>query len=321
MNAHIINNFQLLIQQYSDEKPSNYLFKIKTCNKLITTIKNLDFEIENSEQLKNIKGIGKKTLDKIDEIIKSDNKLLKEIKTTDNSIEKKIKLNDELLKLKTVTGIGPAKAKTLLEKNLSLDILLDAFSKNNSEILKNLTHHQLLGLKYYNDLEYKIPNDVIKKFNLILKKIFPNHNFKICGSFRRGKKESGDIDLLFSYKYYNKSNLESIINKLIDENIIIDSLTNEGETKFMGFAKLDFHKYAMRIDIRVVPEESFPFAILYFTGSKKNNTYMRNIAIKKGLKLSEYSLENKNGETVKNLKSEKDIFNYLDLDYLEPENR
>ena len=53
----------------------------------------------------------------------------------------------------------------------------------------------------------------------------------------------------------------------------------------MGFAKIQSYKYAMRIDIRIIPEESFPFGTLYFTGSKKTNTYMRNIAIKNGLKL------------------------------------
>jgi DNA polymerase beta len=322
MNQQIINNFQLLIQQYIDEKPSNFQFKIKTCNKLISIIKDLDYEINSSEQLINIKGIGKKTLDKIDEIINSDTKFLKEIKNTDNSIEKKILFNKELQKLKNITGIGPAKAKILIEKNFTLEILLEAFKKNNKEILSNLTHHQLLGLKYYKDLEYKIPREIIHKFNYILKEIFPNFNYKICGSFRRGKNESGDIDLLFSFNdNYQELNLETIINKLIDENIIVDSLTNKGETKFMGFAKLDYYKYAMRIDIRIVPEESFPFAVLYFTGSKKNNTYMRNIAIQKGLKLSEYNLSDKNGKSIKGLNSEKDIFEYLNLEYIEPMER
>jgi len=322
MNKCIIDNFQLLIQQYIEEKPSNYSFKIRTCNKVISTINDLDFELENSKQLKNTKGIGQKTLDKIDEIINSDKKLLKEIKNTENSIEKKIKINDELQKLKTVTGIGPAKAKSLLEKNISLDILLDAFKKSNNEILSNLTHHQLLGLKYYTDLEHKIPRNIIEQFDNNLKTIFPQFKYKICGSYRRKKNESGDIDLLFSFdSNYPYLNLDLIVNELIDKNIIVDSLTDKGDTKFMGFAKLSDYKYAMRIDIRIIPEKSFPFGTLYFTGSKKTNTYMRNIAIKNGLKLSEYGLEDKNGKSIKNLNSEQDIFKYLNLDYLEPENR
>lgn len=48
---------------------------------------------------------------------------------------------------------------------------------------------------------------------------------------------------------------------------------------------------------------------------------MRNIAIKKGLKLSEYGLQNKNGNYIENLNSEEDIFKYLGLDYLDPKDR
>jgi len=322
MNNLIINNFQLLIQQYNDEKPSNYSFKIRTCNKLIQYINKLDFELESSKQLNDIKGIGKKTLDKIDEIINSDTKLLKEIKKTNDSndtIEKKIKNNQEIQKLKSITGIGPAKAKLLIEKNITLEILLEAYKNKNNNILSLITHHQLLGLKYYEDLKYKIPRNIIKNFDYKLKKIFSNYNYKICGSYRRDKNESGDIDLLFSF--HNNFDLESIVNTLTEQGIIVDSLTEKGETKFMGFAKLDDYKYAIRIDIRIVPTISFPFAILYFTGSKKTNTIMRNIAIKMNLKLSEYGLEDKNGKYIEGLKSEQDIFEYLKLDYINPKDR
>ena len=48
---------------------------------------------------------------------------------------------------------------------------------------------------------------------------------------------------------------------------------------------------------------------------------MREKAIKMGLKLSEYGLYDKNGLSIKNLESERDIFKYLELDYKEPENR
>lgn len=322
MNQHIINNFQLLIQQYTDEKPPSYTFKIRTCNKVIQIIKDLDYQLDNSKQLKDIKGIGKKTLDKIDEIINSDTKLLKEIKNTNNSIEKKITLNKELQKLKTITGIGPAKAKVLIEKEITLEILLDSYKKNNKQILSNLTHHQILGLKYYNDLEHKIPRKVISEFDIKLKTIFPYLNYKICGSYRRGKNESGDIDLLFSFNdSYEDINLGSIINQLTSQNILIDHLTEKGDTKYMGFAKIQEYEHAMRIDIRIVSKLAFPFAVLYFTGSKKTNTYMREKAIKMDLKLSEYGLHDKNGLSINNLESEKDIFEYLELNYKEPENR
>ena len=89
----------------------------------------------------------------------------------------------------------------------------------------------------------------------------------------------------------------------------------------------------MRIDIRLVLKESYPFALLYFTGSKKTNTMMRNQAIKLGFKLNEYSLVRTNVSNYPNksdmtevdipvyFDSEEMIFKCLNLAYIKPENR
>jgi DNA polymerase (family 10) len=76
----------------------------------------------------------------------------------------------------------------------------------------------------------------------------------------------------------------------------------------------------MRIDIRLVSKESYIYALLYFTGSKKNNTLMRNKAIQAGLKLNEYSLTDKNSKNIQ-LNSEQEIYEYLNMTYILPENR
>ena len=93
----------------------------------------------------------------------------------------------------------------------------------------------------------------------------------------------------------------------------------------------------MRIDIRLIPKESYPFALLYFTGSKKTNTMMRNQAIKLGFKLNEYSLVktnvplhsdnnfDKSKMTTTDIPvyfdSEEMIFECLNLNYIKPEDR
>ena len=76
-----------------------------------------------------------------------------------------------------------------------------------------------------------------------------------------------------------------------------------------------------RIDIRFIPYESFYFAYLYFTGGKDLNRDMRLIASTMGYKLNEYGLY-KDGESrsVK-VESEKEIFNILGLNYLQPQDR
>ena len=93
----------------------------------------------------------------------------------------------------------------------------------------------------------------------------------------------------------------------------------------------------MRIDIRLIPKESYPFALLYFTGSKKTNTMMRNQAIKLGFKLNEYSLVKTNVPIYSDnsldkskmkkedvqvyLDSEEMLFECVNLNYIKPENR
>ena len=316
MNKTIIEQFELLVKNLYFEKNEtpNISFKINSFKKTIEIIKNLDFEIKDISELKTIKGIGKGTLDRIKEIL--DNGFLKEVKSKkENPIEKEKedKTKEEFDKLLTVTGIGPSKAKKLLEENITLEKLLN---NPNKYILDNLTHHQIVGLKYYYDIMKRIDSSIIQKIEKYLKKF--DFDFNICGSFRRGKEDSGDIDVLIK-KSKKNSSLKDIINLLVKDKFLVDHLTECGETKYMGICKISNY-HSMRIDIRLVSNDSYPFALLYFTGSKKTNTFMRNTAIKEGYKLNEYGLFDKENNSIP-LKSEKDIFTFLQLPYLEPNKR
>jgi len=70
------------------------------------------------------------------------------------------------------------------------------------------------------------------------------------------------------------------------------------------------------------PEE-YPFAILYFTGSKDFNVKMRTELLEKGLSLNEYGITaTEDKKKVKHdCKTEKDVFKYLGYDYVEPTDR
>jgi len=84
----------------------------------------------------------------------------------------------------------------------------------------------------------------------------------------------------------------------------------------MGFGKYKENP-VRRIDIRFVPYESYFSALVYFTGSAELNKKMRVIAKSKKLKLSEYGLFKENGEMLP-IKSERDIFDILNIEYLLP---
>jgi DNA polymerase/3'-5' exonuclease PolX len=154
--------------------------------------------------------------------------------------------------------------------------------------------------------------------------------FEICGSFRREKPTSGDIDVLItkldtsSDSHDDINHLERFIKRLkkpIKSNnnqpLLADDITDKNyETKYMGFAKYKDNPFR-RIDIRYVNHDVYPSAMLYFTGSAELNLKMRKIAKSMKLKLSEYGLTKEDGTKLK-IQSEYDVFKILKIEYLAP---
>jgi len=86
----------------------------------------------------------------------------------------------------------------------------------------------------------------------------------------------------------------------------------------------------MQVDLRTVPEASFGAAIMYFTGSKEHNVKLRERALKKKLTLNEYGLfpldDEKASPQSRGImpiasESEEDIYDALDLPFIEPQIR
>ena len=60
-----------------------------------------------------------------------------------------------------------------------------------------LTHHQKMGIKYYHDLNIRIPRAEITKLqNYMRRQLSDGFKLMICGSYRRKVKDSGDMDVL-----------------------------------------------------------------------------------------------------------------------------
>jgi DNA polymerase (family 10) len=89
----------------------------------------------------------------------------------------------------------------------------------------------------------------------------------------------------------------------------------KGETKCSILTKED-----AQVDLRVLEAPSFGAALLYFTGSKNHNIKLRHLAIKKRLKINEYGIFDKKGRSLAS-KTEEEIYEALDMDYIEPEMR
>ena len=79
----------------------------------------------------------------------------------------------------------------------------------------------------------------------------------------------------------------------------------------------DFH----RIDFLALKPEEWGTALLHFTGSRDFNRFIRAAAIRKGYKLTQYHLLDRENAKVHNFMTERDVFKYLEIEYLSPSER
>jgi DNA polymerase/3'-5' exonuclease PolX len=305
MNTQIINQLSILQKHYKHIKDN---WRSMAYGKAIASIRALDFEITNIKQLKGVKNVGKSISAKIEEMLSngSINKV-EEVK----SYQPKLSEKEQILKtFEAIWGVGPVKAKTLYDKGMRT--IKDV--RNNQHLL---TDQQIIGLKYYEDLLKKVPRDLITQFNNVLdcvfSEYFPDYKFQIAGSYRRGKKESGDVDLLVSI---DGRTLSEVVAAMKGWGLITDTLSLRSE-KFMGIARMK--GVSFRLDIEFIPKSEWDSCLLYFTGSKETNVMMRTEAKKQGMILNQKGLF-KNGKRI-STGSEKEIFQALGMKYLTPEKR
>jgi len=306
MKSQLINNLKII---HDYEKINGNQFKVKSYDKAINIIE-LQLEEVTLEGLKDIKGIGDRIMEKIKEFINTGKiKQINDINKDDKYILNK--------KLTNIYGIGPAKMKELITKINKFD---DLYLEENKKLLNN---KQQIGLKYFDDLEKRIPYKEGLKHNEIIKNVLKKNNnnieFDMVGSFRRKNKDMGDIDILI--KDNDTIDLNNIIKNLKESNYVIETLAN-GKKKFMGICKIE-NLPPRRIDILLTNKKHYYFTLLYFTGSYNHNIVMRRIALKKGLSLSEYGYTDLKTNKLLDydVNSEEDIFKIIDMDYVKPENR
>lgn len=292
------------------ERTNKQYFKVKAYNAVIDQLAASQKPIYSIEDLASFEHIGKGIKDKIQQIIETGS--IEGINETDLETTKVVDL------LSKIYGIGVVKA-TELYKDHGIKTIEDLQLPENQALLND---KQLLGIKYYDDIEKRIPRKEMDKHRDLIAsimKIFPKTKYEIAGSYRRGKPDSGDIDLIISSS--EKWTLADIIKEFKAKNYLKDDLAI-GDKKYMGMCKLPRFKTCRRIDILYTEPERYPFAILYFTGSQNFNVNMRNIALGKGYSLNEYGLKPIGGKKDDQIdhvfRSEQDIFYFLGMKWVDP---
>ncbi|XP_075300939.1 DNA polymerase beta isoform X2 [Opisthocomus hoazin] len=272
------------------------IHKYNAYRKAASVISRYPSKIRSGAEAKKLDGVGAKIAEKIDEFL-STGKLRKLEKIRQDDTSASISL------LTRVTGIGPAAARKFVEEGIKT---LEDLRKNEHK----LTHHQRIGLKYFEDFEKRIPREEMLQMQEIvlkeIKKLDPNYIATVCGSFRRGAESSGDMDVLLTHPSFTSESSKQGVCQL--------------PNKEDGTACP--HR---RIDIRLIPKDQYYCGVLYFTGSDIFNKNMRTHALEMGFTINEYTIRPLGvtgvaGEALP-VECEKDIFDYIQWEYREPKDR
>lgn len=145
----------------------------------------------------------------------------------------------------------------------------------------------------------KLVNDLLEVgFKDVVKK------YEICGSYRREKEDSGDIDIVFIPKsidiynnWFNNLNLEKRKGRLAN-NVLIEGV---------------------QIDLFMATENSYAAMVMTWTGSRGFNIVMRGKLNRQGYVYTRNGIyDQKTGDIVKNIKTEADIFNIAKINFVKP---
>jgi DNA polymerase (family X) len=130
---------------------------------------------------------------------------------------------------------------------------------------------------------------------------------EIAGSLRRMRETIGDVDLLVA-----SSDPAGVMDEFVSAGIVEGILAN-GDTKSSVLTRA-----GLQVDLRVVPLESWGAAMVYFTGSKAHNIRIREMAVRKGLKLNEYGLYRAESGDLIVAETEEEVYAQLGLPWIPP---
>lgn len=317
----IIEDLEILRKK---EQQDRNVFKVRAYDKVLKELRALNKPIKTLEDIEDVPGIGARIKEKIREII--DTGVLKAAENI--KADSGVNATDLIM---GIYGIGAVKANDLIKNHniRSIAELREAVVKNP----KLLNEKQKIGLKYFEDIQERIPRKEMeqheKEILKIVSSIDKSFEAIIVGSYRREAVSSGDIDVLIGYpegmtEKEAEAKFKEIIQEFEDKEYITDILA-KGPKKCLAVAKIANEAKSRRLDLLLTPPVEFPYALLYFTGSDKFNIKMRKKAIEMGYSLSEHGLKIMKKDSPAPqppiMKTEKDVFEFLKIPYLSPKDR
>ena len=311
MNALIIKELDVMRRTSVSEEKGGH--KSRQYATAIKTIQALGADIMSMADVPSGAGtgIGDKIREKISEILDTG-----ALASADKA--RAVKAPDSLDAFRKIYGVGPKKAADLVAAGYTTVAGLSAAAAADPKLLNK---NQRIGLRYYEDLQLRIPRSEMEAHEARLMAHKPaGLEGIIVGSYRRGRPDSGDIDMMICAETDGPTALATFVGILSGVGYIKEVLAL-GEHKCLAISQLPGCP-ARRLDLLVTPPTSFAASVLYFTGSDGFNVAMRQVAKDKGFTLNEHGLMRTATKVfVSGLKQERDIFTALGLQWKEPAER
>jgi len=281
-NFEVARQFELMadVLELKGENP----FRIRAYRRAAQSLESLSEDIETvarEDRLEDIPGVGADLAGKIQEYLRAGK--IKEIAAASKGIPRGV------VELMNIPGVGPRTARLLYEREHITGI---------RQLEKLASKGGLRGLP---GIQAKTEQNILKGIRLVrgglermplghalplgrelvhaLERLSAAKQISLAGSIRRMKETVGDIDILVT-----SSKPAAVMQAFV-------TLPQVAEVLERGTTKASIrHREGIQVDLRVVDPECFGAALVYFTGSKQHNIHVRDIGVKKGLKISEYGV-------------------------------
>jgi len=291
-------------------KPQAYIIAAQTLESLREDVSEI-YEREGEKGIDEIPGIGASLKEKIIQYIKE--------KRIDEYEGLKKTVPAGLYEMMKVPGVGAKKASLFYNK-LKIKDIDELYRAAEEQRLRKLPGFKekaeqkiMEGVNILRSQKGRMPLRKAEKLaNSILREVrrFSEVDEAIAaGSVRRKKSTVGDIDIVVRTK-----NPELVLKKFVKLKFV-KQILGVGKEKAIIITK-----DGIQIDCRVFTDDEFGAGLLYFTGDKQHNIWLRKIAIKKGWKLNEYGLFDNRNRRIAGT-NEREIYELLGVKMLPPEKR
>lgn len=291
------------------------VFKIRAYYKAAETIANLPEELATLRargELRKLSGVGAGIAEKIEELLDTGKCTYHE--------QLQAEFSPALLELLRIPEVGPKTVK-LLHEQLGIGSIaeLEAAAeagklreirglgeKTEVNILKGIRQVRRFAERFPLAVVYPLATRIVE----LLAERAPLEQISPAGSLRRMRDTVRDLDLLVT------ANDPEQVMEVFVKLPMVREVTMRGPTKASVIAE-----EGLQVDLRVVTPEEFGAALLYFTGSKEHNVKLREMAVKRKLRINEYGLFEV--ETNKRLggKTEEEMYRLMKLPWIPPEMR